>query len=117
MSHPANPPDPAGGASLPRRLFIHEPGWHIGRKVGSQREFCYTMAPGQDFYHRLLDGEVFLYHGDERLCLACAERRGLLSYMPKALREPPTILEIDLADPDAADLFPESNGDRFDPSH
>ena len=26
------------------------------------------MVPGQDYYHRLLDGELFLHHGDERLC-------------------------------------------------
>jgi hypothetical protein len=25
--------------------------------------------------------------GDEKLCLACAERRGLLSYEPRTLRE------------------------------
>lgn len=92
----ANPPpvetrqDPG-----PRRLFIHEPGWRIGQKVGSVREFCYMIAPGQDYYHRLLDGELFLFHGDERLCLACAERRGLLSYEPKGLREAPTLIEIE----------------------
>ena len=38
------------------------------------------MAPGQDYYHRLLDGEIYLVRDDEKLCLACAERRGLLSY-------------------------------------
>jgi hypothetical protein len=72
----------------PRRLYLHEPGWQIGLKVGSVREFCYMMAPGQDYYHRLSDGEVFLYRNDERICVACAERRGLLSFEPKSLREP-----------------------------
>ncbi len=76
------------------RLFLHEPGWRVQLKVGSTREFCYAMAPGQDFYHRLLDGEVFLHNNEERLCLACAERRGLLSYQPKGLRDPEPILEI-----------------------
>lgn len=73
--------------SSTRRLYLHEPGWQIGHKGGSEREFCYTMAPGQDFYHRLYDGEVYLFRGDERLCVACAERRGLLSYAPRSLRE------------------------------
>lgn len=63
-------------------------------KVGSDREFCYAMAPGQDYYHRLLDGEVYLHSNEERLCLACAERRGLLSYKPKGLRDPVPIVEI-----------------------
>ncbi|MDR3638119.1 MAG: hypothetical protein P4L84_30215 [Isosphaeraceae bacterium] len=70
------------------RVFVREPGWRIGHKVGSTREFCYMMAPGQDFYHRLLDGEVFLFNNEERLCFACAQRRGLLSHAAKGLREP-----------------------------
>src|SRR5262249_21663197 len=69
------------------RIFLREPGWRIGHKVGSVREFCYMMAPGQDYYHRLLDGEVYLYNAEERLCFACAERRGLLSREAKSLRE------------------------------
>ena len=76
------------------RLFLHEPGWRVSLKVGSIREFCYAMAPGQDYYHRLLDGEVYLHNLEERLCLACAERRGLLSYQPKGLREPEPIIEV-----------------------
>jgi hypothetical protein len=69
------------------RLFLREPGWRIAHKIGSTREFCYAMTPGEDYYHRLLDGELYVYHGDERLCLTCAERRGLLSREPKPLRE------------------------------
>jgi hypothetical protein len=71
----------------PRRLYLNEPGWRIDIKSGSQREFCYMIAPGQDFYHRLRDGEIFLYRDEERLCLACAVRRGLLVREPKRLRE------------------------------
>jgi hypothetical protein len=70
-----------------RRMFLAEPGWRIGVKTGSDREFCYMMMPGQDFYHRLLDGEVFLHRHEEKLCLACATRRGLLLSEPKRLRE------------------------------
>jgi hypothetical protein len=89
-------------APEPHRLFLHEAGWRVGLKSGSEREFCYMTAPGQDFYHRLQDGEVFLARGDEKLCLACAERRGLLSYEPRGLREPiagPS-LEVGTLDPD-----------------
>src|SRR5436309_1976999 len=71
----------------PRRLFLYEGGWRIGLKSGSDREFCYMTAPGQDFYHRLLDGEIYLVRNEEKLCLACAERRGLLSYEPRTLRD------------------------------
>ncbi len=77
------------------RLFMFEPGWQIARKTDSIREYCYAMAPGADHYHRLLDGEVYLVKADEKLCLPCAGRRGLLAYDPKPLREP--IAGLDLA--------------------
>lgn len=72
---------------IPQRLFLREPGWRIAVKNGSAREFCFVVAPGQDYYHRLQDGELYAFHGDERLCLACAIRRGLLTREPKTLRE------------------------------
>jgi hypothetical protein len=76
------------------RMYLAEPGWRIGVKSGNDREFCYMMTPGQDFYHRLLDGEIFLHRHDEKLCLSCASRRGLLVAEPRRLREvvvsPPT---------------------------
>ncbi len=65
------------------RLFVFEAGWRIAQKEGSERVFCHAMAPGQDYYHRLLDGELYLTHGDEKLCFACAARRGLLSHEPR----------------------------------
>ena len=86
-SNPEPPPlVPHKPVPDPHRLFLYEVGWRIELKSGSDREFCYMAAPGQDYYHRLLDGEVYLVRGDEKLCLACAERRGLLSYEPRVLR-------------------------------
>ncbi len=77
---------PTPPAEIPhRRLFLREPGWRVGLKLGSERAFCYMMEPGKDYYHRLLDGEIFVYHDDERICLACAVRRGLLSYDARGL--------------------------------
>jgi hypothetical protein len=71
----------------PRRLFLFEPGWRTGVKSDSRREFCHAMTPGQDFYHRLLRGEVFLVRDDEKLCLECAARRGLITLAPRRLRD------------------------------
>jgi hypothetical protein len=79
-----------------RRIFIHESGWRVGIKTGSTRELCYMIAPGQDFYHRLLDGEMFLVRDGERLCLSCASRRGLLSFEPKQLRDSVVSVPADL---------------------
>jgi hypothetical protein len=84
---PLDDDDENAGAQSASRMFLTEPGWQIGVKIGSQREFCHMRAPGQDFYHRLLDGEVFLQRDDERVCVACATRRGLIAEGPKTLRE------------------------------
>jgi hypothetical protein len=88
-----------------RRLFLHEPGWKVALKIGSAREFCYMMAPGQDYYHRLLDGEIHVFGRDERLCLACAERRGLVSYEPRMLREPLLKLDFDSSQDEEGSVF------------
>ena len=90
--------DPSGREPAPnlagRRLFLTLPGWSVGLKMGSERSFCSMKSPGQDYYHRLLDGELFVTQGDERVCFVCAERRGLLSYKPKGLRDPVPVVEI-----------------------
>jgi hypothetical protein len=92
-------------AMIPQRLFLREPGWRIAVKMGSSREFCFAVAPGQDYYHRLLDGELYAYHGEERLCLACAVRRGLLTQEPKGLRDPVVSVDLEgLADPSDYDV-------------
>ena len=69
------------------RMFIPEPGWSVLVKRGSERTFCHMMAPGQDYYHRLLDGEVYLQQDNERLCLRCAARRGILAFEPRRLSD------------------------------
>lgn len=79
---------PPAQASL-TRLFVREPGWRIAVKVGSEREYCYMTHPGQDHYHRLLDGEIYCFHADEKLCMPCAVRRGLLATEPRALLSEP----------------------------
>ena len=69
------------------RLFLREPGWQIAVKSDAERAFCHNMNPGEEFYHRLQQAEVYLFHGSERVCLACAERRGLIAREPKRLRD------------------------------
>jgi hypothetical protein len=63
-------------------------------------------SPGQDYYHRLLDGELFVWQGDERICFVCAERRGLLSFEPKTLRDSIQASELGVA--------PDAFGSEFD---
>ncbi len=89
------------------RLFLHEPGWRVGLKTDSQREFCHAVAPGDDFHHRLNLAEIYVYLGDEKLCLPCAFRRNLFEIRPRILRDPPRDLAIDVSEePSAFDLSP-----------
>jgi hypothetical protein len=94
---------PEVGQAETRRLFLREPGWKLGHKTGSEKEFCYMQSPGQDYYHRLLDGEIYAYNGDERLCLSCAGRRGLLTSEAKALRTADGFIEV--VEPGDGDTF------------
>jgi hypothetical protein len=95
-------PEPADfdpdAESATTRLFLREPGWRVMHKSGSEKEFCYMTAPGQDYYHRLLDGEIHVQRGDEKLCLICADRRGLLQHEPKRLG-PSRIVEAPTIEP------------------
>jgi hypothetical protein len=90
------PDGPVREAVVPR-VFVREPGWRVAVKVGSERTFCYFIAPGEDYYHRLADGEVYLQRGDVKICLACADRHALLQHEPKSLRPP--VRGVDVAHP------------------
>jgi|GEM_PF-1886359 len=80
-------PNREGLTPLPR-LFLFEPGWRVVVKPDSAREFCHAIAPGQTEYHRLSQGELYLEGPEEKLCLVCARRRGLLTTEPLPLKQP-----------------------------
>ena len=91
------------------RIFIFEPGWTVQVKRGNEREFCHIMAPGQDYYHRLRDGELYLQRAEDRICLACATRRGIITHEPKRLPTPVDLslvdaCELTILDPGSPDL-------------
>jgi hypothetical protein len=96
LSNPASPPSSDDEIPTARRMFIFEPGWRVGVKTGSIRELCHMIAPGQDYYHRLLDGEIFLVRDGERLCFTCASRRGLIAFEPKQLRDSIVSVPVDV---------------------
>jgi len=87
LSTPSRQAEDTDDRTSPSRLFLFESGWRISIKTDSQRAYCYMMAPGQDYYHGLLDGEVFLQRGEQRYCMACAIRRGLVALEPRRLPE------------------------------
>lgn len=69
----------ASGTEMDRRLYFPDAeGWTLGVKSGP-REYCSHRNPGEEWFHLLLDGELFLAFGEEKLCLNCAFRSGLLT--------------------------------------
>ena len=98
---PAEPAPDVDDGSRERgsRLYVHEAGWRISIKRGSDRVFCHLMEPEQDYYHRLVDGEIYLHQADERICLSCAVRRGIIATEPRRLRDESPIFLPETGEP------------------
>jgi hypothetical protein len=79
------------------RLYLVEPdSWEALIKRDSEKLHCYQKNPGEDFFHRISKGEVYLQSETEKLCLTCALRRGVatqdrLFWQNRVPRKPPPI--------------------------
>ena len=90
---PSDPAPPPGGANSPPtdppgppafhldgRLYALAPrDWRAHVKVDFAKQYCHLKSPGEDYYHLLTGGELFLENGEAKLCLNCAVRSGVLS--------------------------------------
>lgn len=72
------PPTPADDTP-DVRLYVVEPDWQAHVKPTSERMYCYLKNPHEDFFHLILAGEIYLEFNDEKLCLRCAFRRGVVT--------------------------------------
>ena len=62
------------------RLYVPEiAGWRAQIKTTWDKFYCFAKNPGEEYYHLLLQGEIFLQHGDEMYCLNCARRMGIVT--------------------------------------
>lgn len=62
------------------RLFVPAPeGFSARIKQGWEKEYCYLQNPGEDYFHLILKGEIYLERGNEKYCLRCARRHGLIT--------------------------------------
>ena len=50
--------------------------WQAHLKQGWEKEYCYSKNPGEDYFHLLMNGEIYLQRGNEKYCLHCALRLG-----------------------------------------
>jgi len=62
------------------RLYVPDyQEWQIHIKQNSDRNFCFSKHPGEDWFHLLLAGEIYLSRQHEMYCLRCALRLGYLT--------------------------------------
>ncbi|OYW22872.1 MAG: hypothetical protein B7Z55_04135 [Planctomycetales bacterium 12-60-4] len=62
------------------RLYVPDPAsWTAHVKYDSEKIYCYQRNPGENYFHLILSGEIYLVCGNEKLCLRCALRRGVVT--------------------------------------
>ncbi|MCA9116644.1 MAG: hypothetical protein KDA79_16300 [Planctomycetaceae bacterium] len=71
--------DPAAGEPDVRLYALHPDGWDVRIKSTWEKEYCHARLPGEEHFHLLLCGEIFLAQGGEKFCLQCALRRGVIT--------------------------------------
>ncbi len=71
---------PSSNEEQDHRLYVFKPeDTHVHAKQTWDREYCFAKNPGEEFFHLLHCGELFVVHSEERFCLNCAIRRGLVT--------------------------------------
>ncbi|HXY33681.1 MAG TPA: hypothetical protein VEI07_05600 [Planctomycetaceae bacterium] len=74
-------PEVHGSKAGEERLYVPEyAGWKVALKDDWTKEYCFAQNPGEDFYHLLVTGEIFLQRGTEKYCLGCAVRHGYATH-------------------------------------
>ena len=67
-------------AATDRRLYVPESeGWKAIIKRDWTKQYCYFKNPGEDYFHMILSGEIYLESASEKVCLSCAMRHGIVS--------------------------------------
>jgi hypothetical protein len=62
------------------RLYVPDNAdWDVHIKRDSERIYCYSKHPGQEYFHLVLSGEIYLTRQHERYCLRCALRMGFVT--------------------------------------
>jgi hypothetical protein len=62
-----------------RRYVLHPESTTAHVKETFEKEYCHAKVPGEEHFHLLVAGEIYLETNGERFCLNCAIRRGDLT--------------------------------------
>ena len=79
-SHEERPSAPTVDPIPDTRLYVpdHED-WDVHLKRDSERYFCYSKHPGEEWFHLILNGEIYVARQHEKYFLRCALRMGFLT--------------------------------------
>ena len=82
MSNGSSPEPPSQPPESKRELRLYVPdheGWEAAIKRDWTKEYCFSQNPGENYYHLLLSGEIYLQRAGEKYCLNCAVRHGVIT--------------------------------------
>lgn len=63
----------------PRLYVLHPEDWTIHAKLTWEKDYCHAQRPGEDYFHLIVKGELYVQRESEKLCLLCALRRGIIT--------------------------------------
>ena len=83
-SRPLDPDEPQygrpGEGEPDERLYLTDATkTRVTAKTSGERAYCYYRFPGEEHFHLLMTGELYVAHGDQKICLQCALRLGYLT--------------------------------------
>lgn len=62
-----------------RRLYLTDVGWEPAANRVQYRLYCHHQSKGDDAYHRIAIGEIYLRKDTDVLCLTCARDREIIT--------------------------------------
>ncbi|MCH9654796.1 MAG: hypothetical protein K0U86_06180 [Planctomycetes bacterium] len=48
-------------------------------KTSPSKEYCFSKFPGEEHYHLLMHGEIYVTNGHDIYCVECAIRHGFIT--------------------------------------
>ena len=77
---PAGDESVADNSSTDTRLYVTSmDDMQAKVKADWTREYCYEKRPNEDHFHLIVGGEIYLQRGQQKICLDCASKRGLIT--------------------------------------
>jgi len=78
--------------AVDRRIYVTAPNLAVHLKTDGPSLNCHRIAEGEDHYHRITGGEIYVSDGRADYCLTCAVAMGLATperpMLGKGARQP-----------------------------